>query len=120
MDRTSRLQNDQELRTIKMSFPVVALIIILPHISCQELEKQYSPSRWSSRFSADDIISEFVKVARKCTEAAQNTLKHRLNVRYGPGERALLDVYGEDLPPGKYKVLRCALWLMYGVMQHYL
>nr|XP_053656042.1 kynurenine formamidase-like isoform X2 [Cherax quadricarinatus] len=65
----------------------------------QELEEQYSPSRWSKRYSAQEIINVHVRVVKDLSQAARETVSHRIDVPYGPGPRAKLDVYGEDLPP---------------------
>ncbi|XP_069181142.1 kynurenine formamidase-like [Procambarus clarkii] len=65
----------------------------------QELEEQYSPTRWSKRYSDEEIIGAHVRIASERSQAARNTVSHRCNIFYGQGPRASLDVYGEDLPP---------------------
>ncbi|XP_042209244.1 kynurenine formamidase-like isoform X3 [Homarus americanus] len=64
----------------------------------QELEAEYSPSRWSKRHGAQQIIGIHVKVATDLSQVAFS-LTHRLNIPYSDqGPRAKLDVFGEDLP----------------------
>ncbi|XP_047486065.1 kynurenine formamidase-like [Penaeus chinensis] len=66
----------------------------------KELEAQYSPSRWSRRYAADEIIGAHVREAALLSKAARADLPRppRLDVPYGSAPRAKLDVYGEDLP----------------------
>ncbi|XP_045599818.1 kynurenine formamidase [Procambarus clarkii] len=68
-------------------------------MSHEELEQQYSPSRWSKRHSDQEIIEAHVRVANERSHAARTSVTHRRNIAYGHGPRAVLDVYGEDLPP---------------------
>ncbi|KAG7153643.1 kynurenine formamidase-like isoform X2 [Homarus americanus] len=64
----------------------------------EELEAEYSPSRWSKRHGAQQIIGIHVKVATDLSQVAFS-LTHRLNIPYSDqGPRAKLDVFGEDLP----------------------
>ncbi|XP_063613311.1 kynurenine formamidase-like [Penaeus indicus] len=66
----------------------------------KELEEQYSPSRWSKRYAADEVIGAHVREAALRSKAARADLPRppRLDVPYGSAPRAKLDVYGEDLP----------------------
>nr|XP_020451685.1 LOW QUALITY PROTEIN: kynurenine formamidase [Monopterus albus] len=59
----------------------------------EELERQYSPSRWSHRMSADDVIKAHVKVLTEGTERARRLAQTLLNVPYGEGDGEKLDVY---------------------------
>ncbi|MED6238490.1 hypothetical protein ATANTOWER_023045 [Ataeniobius toweri] len=58
-----------------------------------ELEKQYSPSRWSHRMAADDVIKAHVKALKEGTEQARSLAQTLINVPYGDGDGEKLDVY---------------------------
>uniref|UniRef100_A0A8P4KL81 Arylformamidase n=1 Tax=Dicentrarchus labrax TaxID=13489 RepID=A0A8P4KL81_DICLA len=58
-----------------------------------ELERQYSPSQWSHRMSADDVIKAHVKALKEGTERARGLAQTLLNVPYGEGDGEKLDVY---------------------------
>ncbi|XP_010870897.2 kynurenine formamidase isoform X1 [Esox lucius] len=58
-----------------------------------ELERQYSPSHWSRRMSADDVIKAHVTALKEGTERARGLAQTLLNVPYGDGEGEKLDVY---------------------------
>ncbi|XP_065115305.1 kynurenine formamidase isoform X1 [Paramisgurnus dabryanus] len=63
------------------------------NMSRDELEYQYSPSRWSHRMSADDVIKAHVAALKSGTEKAQAVTQTLLDVPYGDGEEEKLDVY---------------------------
>ncbi|XP_051957662.1 kynurenine formamidase [Xyrauchen texanus] len=68
-----------------------------------ELERQYSPSRWSHRMSADDVIKAHVAALKSGTEKARAVTQTLLDVPYGDGDGEKLDVYvpsssSPDLP----------------------
>ncbi|XP_071545252.1 kynurenine formamidase isoform X2 [Panulirus ornatus] len=67
-------------------------------MNVEELELQYSPSKWSKRLSAEEIISADLRVTQERSQAAKRAVKHRLNISYAEGPLAKLDVFGEDLP----------------------
>lgn len=59
-----------------------------------ELERQYSPSRWSHRrMSADDVIKAHEKALKEGTQNARTLAQTLLNVPYGEGDGEKLDVY---------------------------
>ncbi|XP_036804023.1 kynurenine formamidase isoform X1 [Oncorhynchus mykiss] len=58
-----------------------------------ELERQFSPSQWSHRMSADDVIKSHVTALKEGTERARGLAQTLLNVPYGEGEGEKLDVY---------------------------
>ncbi|XP_062420223.1 kynurenine formamidase isoform X4 [Pungitius pungitius] len=58
-----------------------------------ELERQYSPSRWSHRMSADDVIEAHRKALTEGTQRARGLAQTLLNVPYGEGDGEKLDVY---------------------------
>lgn len=59
----------------------------------EELELQYSPSRWSHRMSADDVIKAHEKALKEGTDKARALAQTLLNVPYGEGDGEKLDVY---------------------------
>ncbi|XP_016890581.1 kynurenine formamidase isoform X2 [Cynoglossus semilaevis] len=59
----------------------------------KELERQMSPSHWSHRMSADDVINAHVKTLKEGTEQAGALVQTLLNVSYGEGDGEKLDVY---------------------------
>ncbi|XP_044275822.1 kynurenine formamidase isoform X1 [Varanus komodoensis] len=59
----------------------------------EELETQYSPSRWSPRLDKDAVIEAHVQAVSKGTQNAQAATQTLLNVPYGLGEGEKLDVY---------------------------
>ncbi|KAM9461248.1 kynurenine formamidase isoform 1-T1 [Clarias gariepinus] len=58
-----------------------------------ELEKQYSPSQWSLRMSADDVIKAHVAALKSGTETARAVTQHILDIPYGERDEEKLDVY---------------------------
>ncbi|KAK7118963.1 hypothetical protein R3I94_020969 [Phoxinus phoxinus] len=64
----------------------------------QELERQYSPSRWSLRMSADDVIRAHVAALKSGTEKARAVTQTLIDVPYGDGDREKLDVYLPSSP----------------------
>lgn len=58
-----------------------------------ELERQFSPSQWSHRMSADDVIKAHVAALKSGTEKARGLAQTLLNVPYGEGDGEKLDVY---------------------------
>ncbi|XP_045904424.1 kynurenine formamidase isoform X2 [Micropterus dolomieu] len=89
----------------------------------EELERQYSPSRWSRRMSADDVIKAHVKAVKEGTERARGLAQTLLNVPYGEGDGEKLDVYipstnSLDVPLVIY--IHGGYWqfLRYSVMLH--
>ncbi|XP_014478358.1 PREDICTED: kynurenine formamidase [Dinoponera quadriceps] len=67
-------------------------------ISREEKERLYSPSEWSKRYKAEELVERFWKFCKEVTEKARKTTKCELNVPYGATERTKYDVYGTDLP----------------------
>ncbi|XP_061382895.1 kynurenine formamidase isoform X1 [Danaus plexippus] len=64
-----------------------------------DLEKQYSPSKWSRRFSTSQkVLQHHVDFVSAASEAAINNVPHKLEIEYGstPGQK--LDILGTDLP----------------------
>ncbi|XP_070596208.1 kynurenine formamidase isoform X4 [Erythrolamprus reginae] len=59
----------------------------------EELETQYSPSRWSPRLDKDVVIEAHIKAVTEGTRNAQAFTQTLLNVPYGFSEGEKLDVY---------------------------
>ncbi|XP_035254295.1 kynurenine formamidase-like [Anguilla anguilla] len=58
-----------------------------------ELERQYSPSQWSHRMTADDVIKAHVAFVKEGTQRACNVAKTMLDVPYGKGDGEKMDIY---------------------------
>ncbi|XP_044528163.1 kynurenine formamidase [Gracilinanus agilis] len=60
----------------------------------EDLEKQYSPSRWSHRLNAEEVIKAHVQVGTEvATKKAQAREQNLLGVTYGDGDGEKLDIY---------------------------
>ncbi|XP_049575850.1 kynurenine formamidase [Syngnathus scovelli] len=79
-----------------------------------ELEKQYSPSRWSHRMEADDVIKAHLKALKEGTDRARSLAQTLLNVPYGEGEGEKLDAY---IPTTKSLDLPLVIYLHGGYWQ---
>uniref|UniRef100_G1Q1N0 Arylformamidase n=1 Tax=Myotis lucifugus TaxID=59463 RepID=G1Q1N0_MYOLU len=62
-------------------------------MSGEELEKQYSPSRWTVRHGAEEALRTYSQGLRTATRRARATRRSLLDVPYGAGEGETLDVY---------------------------
>ncbi|XP_077100088.1 kynurenine formamidase isoform X2 [Siphateles boraxobius] len=75
-------------------------------MNTDELELQYSPSRWSLRMSADDVIRAHVAALKSGTEKARAVTQALIDVPYGEGDREKLDVYLPSSPsPGNMDLM---------------
>ncbi|XP_073941700.1 kynurenine formamidase isoform X2 [Choristoneura fumiferana] len=64
-----------------------------------DLEREYSPSQWSTRFaSAQDVIHSHIQTVTAASEEATNNIPHKLEIEYGPTANQRLDIFGTDLP----------------------
>ncbi|CAK1548357.1 unnamed protein product [Leptosia nina] len=64
-----------------------------------DLEKEYSPSRWSTRFdTAQEVLQHHVSFVSAASEAAVNSIPHKLEIEYGSTLGQKLDILGTDLP----------------------
>ncbi|CAH0747539.1 unnamed protein product [Diatraea saccharalis] len=64
-----------------------------------DLETEYTPSRWSQRFSTpQEVLQNHVKLVTAASELATNNIPHKIEIEYGstPGQK--LDIFGTDLP----------------------
>ncbi|KAF2884180.1 hypothetical protein ILUMI_22007 [Ignelater luminosus] len=64
----------------------------------EELEKQFSPSRWSKRFPAEEVIQKHVEFITKASDDARKYIPCQLNIPYGSEDREKIDIFGTDLP----------------------
>ncbi|EDL34639.1 arylformamidase, isoform CRA_b, partial [Mus musculus] len=66
------------------------------NLSSEELEKQYSPSRWVIRTKPEEVVGNFVQIGSQATQKARATRRNQLDVPYGDGEGEKLDIYFPD------------------------
>eukprot|EP00076_Gallus_gallus_P027667 XP_015151053.1 kynurenine formamidase isoform X3 [Gallus gallus] len=59
----------------------------------EELEEQYSPSRWSRRMDSESVIQAHIDVTTAGTQKARAAAHTLLHVPYGDGEGEKLDIY---------------------------
>ncbi|XP_028912539.1 kynurenine formamidase isoform X2 [Ornithorhynchus anatinus] len=59
----------------------------------EELEKQYSPSRWSPRMDGEEVVEAHARVLGEETKKARASPDVLLNVPYGDGEGEKMDFY---------------------------
>ncbi|KAM6164707.1 kynurenine formamidase [Rhynchocyon petersi] len=65
-------------------------------MSKEELQTQYSPSRWVVRLGAEEALKTYSQIGAQATNQARATRKSLLHVPYGDGEREKLDLYFPD------------------------
>ncbi|KAL4648645.1 kynurenine formamidase isoform X1 [Arapaima gigas] len=64
-----------------------------------ELTRQYSPSQWLHRMSADEVVKAHVAALREGTQRARSAVQTLMDVPYGDGDGEKLDVYVPTDPP---------------------
>ncbi|XP_067164601.1 kynurenine formamidase isoform X2 [Apteryx mantelli] len=74
-------------------------------MSGEELEEQYSPSRWSPRLDRDAVVEAHVEAVTAGTQMARAATQTLLHVPYGDGDGEKLDVYLPTDPSGTFPVL---------------
>ncbi|XP_044901231.1 kynurenine formamidase isoform X1 [Felis catus] len=62
-------------------------------LSKEELENQYSPSRWVIRLGAEEALRTYSQIGDEATKRARATRSNLLHVPYGDGEGENLDIY---------------------------
>uniref|UniRef100_A0A8C3X2B5 Kynurenine formamidase n=1 Tax=Catagonus wagneri TaxID=51154 RepID=A0A8C3X2B5_9CETA len=62
-------------------------------MSKEELENQYSPSRWVVRLGAEEALRTFFQIGKDATLRARAARRSLLDVPYGEGEAEKLDIY---------------------------
>jgi len=63
----------------------------------KELERQYSPSRWSQRYpdpTGNLSVAKHIEFCKKEGESVRECIECQRNVAYGNGENCKLDIYG--------------------------
>ncbi|XP_052807416.1 kynurenine formamidase-like [Mya arenaria] len=66
-----------------------------------DLDHHYSPSRWSHRMGADEVIKAHIKSLKDGSEAAkQGNLDCEIGFPYGESENERLDIFGAQTLPG--------------------
>ncbi|XP_047400711.1 kynurenine formamidase isoform X4 [Sciurus carolinensis] len=65
-------------------------------MSAEELENQYSPSRWVVRLGAEEALRTYKQIGSEATRKARDTCRNQLNVPYGEGEGERVDIYFPD------------------------
>ncbi|KAL7636608.1 UNVERIFIED_CONTAM: hypothetical protein RMT77_013385 [Armadillidium vulgare] len=69
----------------------------------EEINLQYSPSKWSKRFENSEMVCErHVEVCKRDSDNSLKAVPNTLNICYSKEERTKLDVFGEDLPYDSY------------------
>lgn len=64
-----------------------------------EVEWLFSPSRWSRRYRAEEIVQKHVEFITKASYLARKCVPCQLNIPYGPTDKEKLDIFGTNLPP---------------------
>jgi hypothetical protein len=63
-----------------------------------DLEKEYSPSRWTKRFaSSNEVLNHHIQFITSSSDSARNEIPNQLNVKYGDAEAENYDIYGTNL-----------------------
>nr|XP_033818017.1 kynurenine formamidase isoform X4 [Geotrypetes seraphini] len=68
----------------------------------EELEYQYSPSRWSPRMDKDAVIEAHVREITEGTKKSRSVTETLLNVPYGALEGEKIDIYLPSHPSGEF------------------
>ncbi|XP_062447600.1 kynurenine formamidase isoform X4 [Rhea pennata] len=74
-------------------------------MSREELEEQYSPSRWSPRLHPDAVVAAHEEAVTAGTRRAQAATQTLLHVPYGDSDGEKLDIYLPTDPSGTFPVL---------------
>ncbi|CAB3236991.1 unnamed protein product [Arctia plantaginis] len=91
----SRLLSRRSKTAAKVQ-PQANMSVILEAI---DLDREYSPSRWSPRFTTpNEVYENHVDYVTAASDEATNNIPHKLEIEYGstPGQK--LDIMGTDLP----------------------
>ncbi|XP_054989294.1 kynurenine formamidase [Sorex araneus] len=62
-------------------------------MSKEELETQYTPSKWVVRRGAAETLETYTQLGVEATTQARATRRNEVDVPYGAGEREKLDIY---------------------------
>ncbi|XP_064378972.1 kynurenine formamidase isoform X7 [Dromaius novaehollandiae] len=84
-------------------------------MSREELEEQYSPSRWSPRLGPDAVVEAHVEAVTAGTQRARASTQTLLHVPYGDGNGEKLDIY---LPADRSGAFPVLVYIHGGYWQH--
>ncbi|XP_063634744.1 kynurenine formamidase isoform X1 [Cydia splendana] len=74
----------------------IAMSVIM---DSSDLEREYSPSQWSTRFAtSQQVLQNHVQLVTAASEEATNNIPHKLEIEYGATLNQKLDIFGTDLP----------------------
>lgn len=71
----------------------------------EEVNLQYSPSRWCKRISPDLVVDHYRDVVLTVSKKVQQSLRCELDVSYGSSEREKYDIITSDLTPSDAPVV---------------
>ncbi|XP_075850933.1 kynurenine formamidase [Microcebus murinus] len=73
-------------------------------MSAEELENQYSPSRWVVRLGAEEALRTYTQIGIEATRRARATRRSLLHVPYGDATGETLDIYLPHEAPEAFPV----------------
>ncbi|KAL5236262.1 hypothetical protein ACI65C_003672 [Semiaphis heraclei] len=66
-------------------------------------ESLYSPSQWCKRMDPDKVVNKHIEIVQLISEQIKKSRYCKsTNIRYGSGDKQLLDVYEDELIPSDY------------------
>ncbi|XP_038021510.1 kynurenine formamidase isoform X1 [Anas platyrhynchos] len=68
------------------------------HMAAEELQQQYSPSRWARRLRGDAAVQAHIEAVTAGTQRARASTRTALHVPYGEGDGERLDLYLPEEP----------------------
>lgn len=68
------------------------------HMAAEELQQQYSPSRWARRLRGDAAVQAHIEAVTAGTQRARASTRTALHVPYGEGDDERLDLYLPEEP----------------------
>lgn len=66
----------------------------------KELEHAYSPTRWSHRMGADDVLKAHIKTLTEGSSLAKESVECEIGFSYGLSENEKFDMFGSKTLPG--------------------
>nr|XP_012611759.1 kynurenine formamidase isoform X3 [Microcebus murinus] len=73
-------------------------------MSAEELENQYSPSRWVVRLGAEEALRTYTQIGIEATRRARATRRSLLHIPYGDSTGETLDIYLPHKAPEAFPV----------------
>lgn len=68
--------------------------------SKEELDYQYSPTRWSKQGTPDEVITHHMQWTAKESKRVRESIECELNISYGTADDQKLDIFGANTLPG--------------------